>query len=172
MTPFKRHCSLLVIGSFLVASVARGEAVSDRSSAISPKHMPGAGEFVHGQGYGKLLVRLLIFGSVPVQGIHYVPEGTDLVFAIMYAGGYGEFSNLDGITIRRRNVPDLIDVDLEDLIEDGKTIPKMADGDIVTVPFNWRKDFQTVLTITGFVSSLTGFALSLVALSRTGNSTP
>ncbi|RAV23900.1 hypothetical protein DQE84_18485, partial [Staphylococcus warneri] len=81
----------------------------------------------------------LIFGSVPVQGIHYMPEGTDLLFAILYAGGYGEMSSLNGITIRRRNQRALIEVDLEDLIEDGRPIPKLADGDIISVPFNWRK---------------------------------
>lgn len=166
MKTFRSTVTTAVLCSFLLTSVVRGEAISDKASAISPKHVPGAGEFVHGQGYGKLLMRILILGSVPVQGIHYVPEGTDLIFAIMYAGGYGDYSNLDGITIRRRNQSDLIHVDLEDLIEDGDPVPKLIDGDVITVPFNWRKDIQTILTVTGFFTSITGVILSAIALTR------
>ncbi len=155
-----------VICSLLLTTTVYGEAISDKGSAISPKHIPGAGEFVHGQGYGKLLMRVLVVGSVPVQGIHYVPEGTDLMFAIMYAGGVGEFSKLNGITIRRREQKDLIKVDLEDLIADGEGIPKLADGDVIAVPFNWRKNLQTYLTITGFLTAITSLTLSIVALQK------
>lgn len=164
MHKIRQSVATLLVCTFLLSNIARGEAVSDQRSAISPKHMPGAGEFVHGQGYGKLLIRLLIFGAIPVQGIHYVPEGTDLIFAIMYAGGYGDFADLNQITIRRRGFAELMDVELEELIKDGKPIPKLADGDVITVPFNWKKDLQTVLTITGFVSALTGLTLSILAL--------
>ena len=169
MTTIRQSLSLVLICALLLSSTVRGEAVSDKSSAISPKHVPGAGEFVHGQGYGKLLMRVLVFGAIPVQGIHYVPEGTDLIFAIMYAGGYGDFSSLNGITIRRRGVEDQIDVALEDLIEDGEPIPKLTDGDIVTVPFNWKKDLQTILTVTGFIASITGLTVALLALTKKDN---
>lgn len=166
MTKIRQCLTHVLICALLLSTTVRAESVSDKSSAISPKHVPGAGEFVHGQGYGKLLMRVLVFGAIPVQGIHYVPEGTDLIFAIMYAGGYGDFSSLNGITIRRRGVEEQIEVPLEDLIEEGKAIPKLTDGDIITVPFNWKKDLQTVLTVTGFVTSITGLTLSLLALTR------
>ena len=71
-----------------------------------------------------------------------MPEGTDLLFAILYAGGYTENSKLNGISIRRRNVKDLIEVDLEDLIEDGKVIPKLLDGDIITIPYNLAPGYR------------------------------
>lgn len=167
MKTLRRQFCLALISSILLAPLSvRGEAISDKTSAISPRQVPGSGEYLHGQGYGKLLIRTLWLGSVPVQGIHYVPEGTDLVFALMYAGGVSEFSDLSEVTIRRRNQKDLIDVDLEDLIEDGDPVPKLADGDVITVPFNWRKDMQTILTITSFITSITGFTLSLIALSK------
>jgi len=121
---------------------------------------------MHGQGYGKLMIRVLMLGAVPQQGIHYVPEGTDLMFAILYSGGYTELTKLDDITIRRRFVKELIEVDLADLLEEGQPVPKLMDGDVVSIPFNWRKNFQTILTVTGFVTSLTGFALSMIALTR------
>lgn len=142
------------------------EALDDKFTQISPRHVPGAGEYVHGQGYGKILIRVLIFGAVPTQGIHYVPEGTDLLFAIVYAGGYTDTTKLNGITVRRRDQNKLLEIDLEDLMKDGEPIPKLVDGDAITVPFNWRKDFSTILTITGFISSLTALTFSIIALRK------
>ena len=167
MTPPK-PIVLLVLLAFFVSIVpvkARAEAMADSYSSISP-NLGGSGEFVHGQKQGKILVRVLMFGSVPQQGIHFVPEGTDLLFAILYAGGYGDNSKLNGITIRRRNVKALLEVDLEDLVEEGREIPRLYDGDIVTVPFNWRRDISTITLVTGFISSMTAFTLALIALTR------
>src|SRR3989338_6517836 len=127
----------LILFSFLISSNrALCEAVDDTFTQISPTETLGAGEFIHGTGYRKLLVRVLMFGAIPNQGIHYVPEGTDLLFAILYAGGYQELTKLDGIAIRRKNQTELIRVDLEEMIEEGTTIPRLLDGDIVSVPFN------------------------------------
>lgn len=157
---------LLVGAGLLMPSLSLGEAVDDKFAQISPTQQPGAGEFVHGQGYGKILIRVLMFGSVPQQGVHYVPEGTDLLFSILYAGGYGDNSKLNGITIRRRGKKELIEVDLQDAMEDGESIPKLQDGDVVNVPFNWRRDIQTISLVTGFMAAMTGFTLSLIALTR------
>jgi len=163
----KRVFSCFLAFSFFISlSVSHGEAVDDKFAQISPTHKPGSGEFLHGQGYGKILIRVLMFGSVPQQGVHYVPEGTDLLFAILYAGGYSDASKLNGITIRRRGQADLMEVDLQDAMADGEKIPKLQDGDVVTVPFNWRRDMQTITMVTGFIAAMTGFTLSLVALSK------
>jgi len=149
-----------------LGSLSFSEAIDDKFAQISPTQQPGVGEFVHGQGYGKILIRVLMFGSVPQQGVHYVPEGTDLLFSILYAGGYGDNSKLNGITIRRRGQKDLIEVDLQDAMQDGQAIPKLQDGDVVNVPFNWRRDIQTITLVTGFMAAMTGFTLSLIALTR------
>src|SRR4051812_47979408 len=129
----------LVLSLVFPVSVARAESVDEEYTHISPKHSPGGGEFVHGQGYGKMLMRLLMFGSIPQQGIHYVPEGTDLLFALLYAGGYGDSTKLTNLTIRRKGIPELIHVDMESIIEEGGAIPKLKDGDIINVPYNWRR---------------------------------
>lgn len=156
-----------VICSFLISTTeVRAESVEDKHTQIVPSHAPGSGEFVHGQGYGKILMRVLMFGSVPQQGVHYVPEGTDLLFGILYAGGYGDATKLNGIQIRRRGQHELVMVNLEDLIRDGDKIPKLLDGDIVTIPYNWRRDIQTIGLVTGFLAAMTGFTLSLIALSK------
>lgn len=153
---------LLVLGS----GPGRAESIEDKFAQISPNQQLGPGEHVHGQGYGKILIRVLMFGSVPQQGVHYVPEGTDLLFAILYSGGYADSSKLNGITIRRRGQAELIKVDLQDALKDGEKIPKLQDGDVVTVPYNWRRDIQTISLVTGFLAALTGFTLSLIALSK------
>lgn len=159
--------SFLLIFVMLFGSIpASAESVDDKFTQISPTHTPGAGEFVHGQGYGKILVRLMMFGAISQQGVHYVPEGTDLLFAILYAGGYSDNTKLDGITIRRRGQEELISVDLEELMQEGAKIPKMMDGDIVTIPYNWRRDISTISIITGFIAAMTGFTISLISLSK------
>ena len=164
---FNRTLSVIVLVSFLLSPAGLfAEAVDDKNTQIVPTHSPGGGEFIHGQGYGKILMRVLMFGSIPQQGVHYFPEGTDLLFAILYSGGYGESTKLNGINIRRRSQKELIYVNLEDLIEDGDKIPKIADGDIINVPYNWRRDMATIGLLTGFLTAMTGFSISLIALSR------
>ena len=163
-----RHCIIVMtLFCFVFSStVAMGESVDDRFSQISPRHNPGAGEFVHGQGYGKILIRLTVFGAVAVQGVHYVPEGTDLVFALVYAGGYTDETKLSAISIRRRETKEPLSVDLEEIMQEGKSVPKLQDGDVITVPFNWKKDMATFLTVTGFVTSITGLIVSVIALTK------
>ncbi len=156
----------LIFSLVLPVSVVRAESIDEDFTHISPKHSPGTGEYVHGQGYGKILMRTLMFGSVPQQGVHYVPEGTDLLFAILYAGGYGDATKLNAITIRRKGVSELMEIDLENMIEEGSPIPKLKDGDIINVPYNWRRDYQEFLFFTGIFSSLTGLILSVALLTR------
>ena len=155
MNILKKLLIVLAACSLSLHSVTvQAESVDDRFTQITPNHTLGSGEFIHGQGYGKILVRVMMFGAVPTQGIHYVPEGTDLLFAMLYAGGYSDNTKLNGITIRRRGIQELLEIDLEDLIEEGKSIPKLADGDVVNVPFNWRKDYQDFTFFMSVVSSL------------------
>ena len=164
----KKILSVVLTASFvfLLPYQARAESLGEQYSSAAPTNIGGNGEYVHGQRQGKLLMRVLLLGSVPQQGIHYMPEGTDTLFAVLYAGGYTNESRLNGISIRRKNVRELIDVPLEDLIADGHEIPKLMDGDIVTIPYNWRRDITTITLITGFLSSMTAFTLSMVALTK------
>jgi hypothetical protein len=167
MKPLKLILTYLVIGSFFIALPGvRAESVDDRFTQISPKHSPGSGEFVHGQGYGKILMRVMLFGAVPQQGVHYVPEGTDLLFGLIYAGGSDDKAKLNGITIRRRGIQELMEVDLQDLIEEGQSIPKLADGDVVNVPYNWKKDYQEFTFLTGVFTSVTALVLAIAALGK------
>jgi hypothetical protein len=154
----------LAVCLILAPLAAHAEAVDDKFTQISPQSRLGGDEFVHGSGYGKILMRVMVFGAVPKQGIHYFPEGTDMLFALLYAGGYSETTKLNGITIRRRSSRELIKIDLEDLMADGLPIPKLIDGDVVNVPFNWRKSYQEVLFYTGMVTTLGTLLIGVAAL--------
>ncbi len=158
--------SAVLVFCLVLPAGLRAESIDDEFTHISPKHSPGAGEFVHGQGYNKILSRILMFGAIPQQGVHYVPEGTDLLFAILYAGGYSPETKLNRISIRRKHMSETIEVNLEELIEEGGAIPKLKDGDIVNVPFNWRNDYKEFLFFTSIFTSITGLVISIALLSR------
>lgn len=142
-------------------------APSVRDTRITPTQGVISGEFYHGSILtGKLLIKVLMFGAVPQQGIHYVHEGTDIMSALLYAGGYSEQSKINAITIRRKHSKKLIKIDLEEILEDGLESIKLQDDDIITVPYNWRKDIATISLITGFISSMTGFTLAILAITK------
>lgn len=157
-------CVVLVTLLLCHGTLLRGEAVDDKFTQISPQSKTDGA--IHGAGYGKILMRVMMFGAVPSQGVHYMPEGTDLLFAILYAGGYNESTKLSAISIRRRNVKNLIEVDLEQLMENGDSIPKLLDGDVVNVPFNWRKNYQDLLFYTTVFTTLGTLALGIAAIVR------
>ena len=157
--------SAIVVCLLIVQTpILRAESVDDPESNISPKHSPGTGEFVHGQGYGKILMRVLMLGAVGSQGVHYVPEGTDLTFALLYSGGILETTKLNGISIRRRGIKEPMHVDLDDDMGDGKPILKLMDGDVINVPYNWRRDTATISLIKGFIGSMVAFVTGITAL--------
>ncbi len=163
----KKILTLCVVLSLTLSTHGiRAESMDDKFTQIPPNHSPGAGEYVHGVGYGKLLMRVMLFGAVGQQGVHYFPEGTDLMFAIIYSGGVSEVAKMNGIKIHRRNIKELINVDLEDLLAEGEKVPKLMDGDVVSVSYNWRRDMATLSTFTGFIAGMTGFALAMIALTK------
>lgn len=165
--PFiKSIVSLTIVAQLISYGPAVGESIDDKYSHIAPGQKMSGGEHIHGASYGKLLMRVLVFGAVDSQGIHYYPEGTDLLFALLYVGGYGENSKWNGITIRRKNMKELMVIDLEDLFEEGREIPKLAEGDIVSVPYGYRQYMQDITMWTGFISAMAGFTIAVVALTR------
>lgn len=161
-----RCCLALFLWLAILPPACFAESINEGFTDIAPGQNPGSGEFVHGRGYGKVLMRVLMFGAVPRQGIHYMPEGTDLLFAMLYGGGYGDETQLNGITIRRRNIQELIEVDLEDLVESGEPVPRLYDGDVVNVPYNWKKSYQEFSFVAQLFVSLTSLVLSIVALTN------
>ena len=166
MKTTKKWVSVVIIFSWLLTSeksIANDDLLRD--TRITPTQGVIPGEFYHGSVLqGKLLIKILFFGAVPSQGIHYVHEGTDLLSALLYAGGYDDTSKITAITIRRKNHPELIKINLEEVIEDGMEPMKLVDDDVVTVPYNWRKDMATISLITGFITTITSFTTTLIVL--------
>jgi hypothetical protein len=52
---------------------------------------------------------------------------------------------------------------LEELIEEGKPVPKLLDGDITNIPFNWRRNSQDVAFWVSLGSSIASIALTITA---------
>lgn len=162
----KKITTWLVISSWLL-TIRTAYPTELRDTRITPTQGAISGEYVHGSIIGgKLLIKILFFGAVPTQGIHYIPEGTDLLSAILYAGGYNDTSKINGISIRRRNQKELIKIDLEEIIEEGLDAPKLLDDDVITIPYNWRRDIATISLITSFVTSISAFTTTLIVLVR------
>ncbi len=145
-------------------TVAYGESVSQRYSALNPTSLMGQGEFVHGQEYGKLLIQVTIVGAIGQQGIHHVPEGTDLLFALLYAGGATPTTDLTNIVIRRRHQSNLLKVNLDESINEGNVIPVLRDGDIVKVSYSWKQDISTVMMVTSLLSVLSALTFASAAV--------
>ncbi len=166
MRNFNSFVVISLILSFLGAPVQVFADQTEFTHVTPTKTFDGSSEFYHGSTQGKLLIRVMLMGAVQKQGIHYFPENTNLLDAILYSGGVSDTTKLNGITIRRKKQAELIDVELEDLVEDGEALPALVDGDIVTVPWNWRRDVATISLVTGFVSSLAAFGIAMVALAK------
>ena len=79
-----------------------------------------------------------------------MPEGTDLMFGIIYAGGKADYTKMSSITIRRRGRKELLDIDLEDLIADRRSIPKLVDGDIVMLHITGERELRIFFFGPGF----------------------
>jgi len=158
--------SLLIICQIVVVPQIFAKDNTSTPGYATPGEATADGMYIHGAKPGILLIRVHVLGAIAQQGIHYYPENVDLLDAMLYAGGMGETTNLNDIEIRRRNVEELIEIDLENLIEDGDKIPILKDGDIVKVSYNWRRDISTIGIITGFFASMTSFTLTLIALTR------
>jgi hypothetical protein len=156
--------SLMLSGRYAVAI----DALDDSFTQISPNNASAyeKDEFFHGVRHGKILMRVLLLGAIQHPGVHYFAEGTDLLFACTYAGGTTEFSKPSAITIRRRGVKNLIEVDLEELIQEGAPIPKLLDGDLIQVPFNWKRDYATLTFYIGVFTTMTSLMLVILSFTR------
>jgi len=159
--------SLLVLTILFYFPGAAYGARDKKFSHATPGEAAGEGQFIHGAKPGVLLIRVHILGAVSQQGIHYFPEKVNMLDALLYAGGLSATTKLDGILVRRKGRKELIEIDLEELIEDGGEIPILKDGDVVQIPWNWRRDIATISLITGFLASMTAFTLSIIALTQT-----
>ncbi|MBI4405892.1 MAG: hypothetical protein HY537_17165 [Deltaproteobacteria bacterium] len=116
---------------------------------------------------GRFLVRVQLWGDIPLSGTHYVPDNTSLLDLIGYAGGTsGNFSN-SKIFVRRIqgeknqlfDTPSVTEIQGRNLLELGQMEKfRLKNGDIVVVETDkpsttFMGTLTTVMTVTGAVTS-------------------
>jgi hypothetical protein len=85
----------------------------------------------------ELQMNVQVWGQVLKPGMYSVPQTTDLVALISYAGGPTQYANLNGIRIVRSSPkPRVLNVSLRNYMNTGnlKFQPVMKPGDTVVVP--------------------------------------
>lgn len=121
-------CFIILLGFMLVwpPSTVRGQQSSQ-----------GAQYYVFLGSDKELQMNVQVWGQVLKPGMYSVPQTTDLVALISYAGGPTEYANLNGIKIVRSNPePKVMNVSLRSYMNTGnlKFQPVMRPGDTVVVP--------------------------------------
>lgn len=124
----------------------------------------GGSEFFVGKNLGRPLVTVNLVNGVQKPGVYHIPVQTDLAQLLSYAGGAGPNSDLEDITIRRRQLgkTQLVNVDLEKILKSTSSIPELQHNDIIHID----QDITTAQTTVwlGIISSLATIALTMVLI--------
>lgn len=103
----------------------------------SQQNFQGAQYYVFLGSDKELQMNVQIWGQVLKPGMYSVPQTTDLVGLISFAGGPTEYANLNNIRIVRTNPkPRVIRVNLKAYMNTGnsKLQPVLKPGDTVVIP--------------------------------------
>lgn len=129
----------------------------------------GAGsEFVSGKGKGGILMKVNLWGAVGKPGVHHIPNKTDILTLLTYAGGPRSNAVLDDVVLKRTfgGKTKVFEFDIEEMVksEDKSIIPVLQPGDIILVKekSNTTGDIAVILGIVSSILSivLVGFVLA------------
>lgn len=99
----------------------------------------------------ELLIRVNVWGYVAKPGQYLVPDNTDLISLLSYAGGPTEDARIDAIRLIRtvEGKRQVTEVDLRELLEGGslEEIPVLMPGDTVIVPGNLYRLISRAVSI-------------------------
>ena len=123
-----------------------------------------------GQNTG-INVKVTLLGGVRSQGVYHIPESTDMISLIGYAGGGNEFAKLNDITIKRRKGDsyEVLDVSLKNLATSAGSLPtpRLMNGDVVFVPES--RSTQNLMLGLSIISTVLSIALAGYAVSQIKN---
>jgi hypothetical protein len=139
-SPASRSCLVILLVPFVLASV-----LPERSCSQSLRDHPASsadpfvGRYAIRTGpENELHIDVQIWGQVFRPGQYSVPDRTDLVGLISYAGGPTEDAKLKKVQVLRPLAPGdrVQEVDLEAFLKSGDPllIPRLAPGDVVVIP--------------------------------------
>ena len=123
-----RVCLFIFLSTLILFSVSVGRAQQTDQ---------GAQYYVFLGSDKELQMNVQIWGQVLRPGMYSVPQTTDLVGLISFAGGPTEYANLNNIRIVRTNPnPRVLKVNLKAYMDtgDSKRQPVLKPGDTVVIP--------------------------------------
>jgi hypothetical protein len=117
-----------------------------------------------------LLVSVNIWGQVENPGKYKVPDGTDVVSLISYAGGPNEYASLGKVKLSRPSPSggEYIEVDVGFYLENPEpgSIPVLKPGDTIYVPKNSKYAWKTAVEIVAQVAVITSTALLIYSIAE------
>jgi len=116
----------------LPLSLAQKEESSSFSSSSSEKYYLSLG------ADNELLMKVNVWGEVKTPGVLDVPDETDLISLLSFAGGPTDKAKLSKVKIIRNHSGKIIEVNIKRYVKNGdyKQIPVVKPGDTVVVPKN------------------------------------
>jgi len=140
---------------------------------------PGGGEEANsplpGGGYGttrpveeELLVPVNVWGEVDKPGLYEVPDGTNVVELLSYAGGPTEFANLSHVKVTRgaggKGQP--VDVSAYLAYGDAGTLPRLQPGDTVYVHRNAKYSWRSFIEVVSQLAVIAGTVILYVSVAN------
>ena len=126
-------------------------------------------------GYGttrpleeQLLVPVNVWGEVEKPGLYQVPDGTNVVELLSYAGGPTEFANLSHVKVTRgaggKGQP--VDVSAYLAYGDAGTLPRLQPGDTVYVHRNAKYSWRSFIEVVSQLAVIAGTVILYVSVAN------
>lgn len=131
--------------------------------------LPRGTEYVSGYYRGAVLMEVNLWGAVNMAGLHHVPMQIDLLTFLSLAGGPTKDALKGEVTITRRskNNPEVLHVDLNELLENPSMRPPVLQpNDTILIPESKPLVSQDSMLAVQFVSALLSIAVAGILLSQ------
>ena len=165
----KKVFSVFLILSVAITCLIPGFSIRAQQTG-GTQVMNRAAQYYLGMG-DELLVPVNIWGFILKPGQYMVPNRTDLISLLSFAGGPSEGAKISNVKIVRSDPKlgnTIIKVDVKKYLKtaDQRLIPTLKPGDTIVVKgttFNWIRQFI------GFISNLAIFTTMWYYISRASN---
>jgi hypothetical protein len=148
------------------ALILLGSIMTIYSKLYAQEIPPSAPERIGGSRYfigkeNELVIPVNVLGYVNKPGQYMVPNGTDLISLVSYAGGFREEANLTGVRVVRGQIPEsgkpeILQINVKEYFHSGQRekIPILNPDDTVIVGGNSYVMFRTVFDFIARLSIL------------------
>lgn len=165
----KRTAVWMVVAAVTTAGLAEGGGWSAAPRAEPPAD-GGDLRLDYGTtrpGDEELLVPVSVWGEVQRPGAYNVPDGTNLVGLLSYAGGPTVYANLGQVKLTRPGGAPAV-VSVETYLVTGATasVPVLQPGDTVYVSRNARYGWKSVVEVFSQLAIVAGTVLLYVEVTR------